>query len=92
MHDENVWRELFENWPASLPPKGMVVTKLGENVPFVMFLLRPGIVLLQRDKPDSSGGRQVMLSYEDIAAVKITDPVDLVRFQAFGFSPPPSAG
>ena len=90
MQGENVWRELFENWPPSLPPRGLVVTRQGENVPFVMFLLRPGIVLLQRDKPDSSGGRQVLLSYEEIAAVKIVDPVELVRFQAFGFSPPPS--
>ena len=90
MGDENVWKDLFENWPPSLPPKGLVVTKGGENVPFVMFLLRPGIVLLQRDKPDTAGGRQVMLAYDQIAAVKITEPTDLVRFQAFGFAPPPS--
>ena len=90
MTDRNVWAELFENWPPSLPPKGLVVTRQGESVPFVMFLLRPGVLLLQRDKPDSSGGRQVMLAYDEIAAVKITEPTDLVRFQAFGFSPPPS--
>ena len=88
--DNNVWSDLFENWPPSLPPRGLVVTRQGENIPFVMFLLRPGIVLLQRDKPDSNNGRQVMLAYAEIAAVKITEPTDLVRFQAFGFSPPPA--
>lgn len=88
----SVWIDLFENWPASLPPKGLVVTKQGENIPFVMFLLRPGVLLLQRDRPDNTGGRQVMLDYNEIAAVKITEPTEIVRFQAFGFSPPPAAG
>ena len=88
--DKNVWSDLFENWPPGFPPKGLVVTRQGENIPFVMFLLRPGVILLQRDKPDSAGGRQIMLSYAEIAAVKITEPTDLVRFQTFGFAPPPS--
>jgi hypothetical protein len=88
MDSATTWRELFENWPPSIPRKGVVVTKFGENVPFVMYLLRPGMILLERDKPDTIGGRKVMLAYDQIAAVKIVDPLELIRFQAFGFAPP----
>lgn len=87
---ENVWKSLFENWAPSVPRRGLCLTKQGESIMFVAYLLSPGIVLLERDKPDSSGGRKVMVSYDDIACVKIIDPLELARFQAMGFAPPPS--
>lgn len=88
MEQENVWRNLFETWPPSIPRRGLVVTKYGENIPFVKYLLSPGVVLLEREKPDTVGGRKVLLAYDQIACVKITDPLDLVQFQAMGFAPP----
>lgn len=88
MEPDNVWRQLFENWPPSIPRKGLVVTKFGENISFIKYMLSPGVVLLEREKPDTVGGRKVLLAYADIACVKIIDPLDLVLFQAMGFAPP----
>ena len=82
------WRLLFENWPDSLPRRGLVITTFNESIPFVGYLLSGGILLLDRDKPDTLGARKVMLSYDSISAVKITDVIELVRFQAMGFQPP----
>lgn len=82
------WRNLFETWPASMPRRGMVITTFGEAIPFVGYLLTEGIVLLERDRPDTLGARKVLLSYDSIAALKITDVIELDRFQVMGFQPP----
>lgn len=82
------WRTLFESWPESVPRRGMLITSFGESIPFVGYLLSGGIVLLERDKPDSLGARKVMIAYDNIASIKITDVIDLARFQALGFQPP----
>lgn len=88
MNSGEYWRMLFENWPASLPRRGLVITTFGESIPFVAYLLSPGIVLLERDKPDTLGARKVMLAYDAIASIKITDVIELARFQELGFQPP----
>jgi hypothetical protein len=88
MNSGDYWRMLFETWPASLPRRGLLITTFGESIPFVGYLLSQGIVLLDRDKPDSVGARKVMIAYEAIAAIKITDVIDLERFQELGFQPP----
>jgi hypothetical protein len=88
MNPGEYWRMLFETWPASLPRRGLLITTFGEAIPFVGYLLSPGIVLLERDKPDSVGGRKVLLAYDAISAIKITDVIDLARFQELGFQPP----
>ena len=82
------WRSLFENWPASVPRRGLLITVFNESIPFVNYMMSGGILLLERDKPDSLGGRKVMISYDAISAVKITDVIDLARFQVLGFQPP----
>ncbi|MBL4884275.1 MAG: hypothetical protein JKY95_16700 [Planctomycetaceae bacterium] len=82
------WRTLFESWPEVIPRHGLVVTMQGETIPFVGYLVSGGIVLLDRDKPDSYGARKVMLAYEAIASVKITTPMELARFQVMGFQAP----
>ena len=79
------WRSLFENWPDTIPRRGLVVTTFQEAIPFTGFLISGGILLLERDKPDSIGARKVMLAYEAISAVKITDVIELARFQVMGF-------
>jgi hypothetical protein len=82
------WRNLFETWPEAIPRRGLVITTWGEAISFVSYLLSGGILLLERDRPDTAGARKVMLSWDAISAVKITDVIDLNRFQVMGFQPP----
>ncbi|MGQ0636666.1 MAG: hypothetical protein ACT4QC_18805 [Planctomycetaceae bacterium] len=82
------WRMLFEGWPSSLPRRGLLITTFGEAIPFVGYLLSPGIVLLDRDRPDTMGARKVLVAFDNIAALKITDVIELDRFQTLGFQPP----
>ena len=82
------WKKLFENWPAELPREGLLITTFGETIPFRDYLLSPGIVLLERDKPDSSGSRKVMLAFAAISALKITAVRDLADFKSMGFQAP----
>jgi hypothetical protein len=82
------WRSLFENWPASVPRRGLLITTFNESIPFVKYLMSGGILLLEREIPDTTGARKVMVAYDAIAAVKITDVVELANFQALGFQPP----
>jgi hypothetical protein len=82
------WRGLFENWPEAIPRRGVVVTIFNETIPFASFMISGGILLLERDKPDTIGARKVMLAYDSISAVKITDVIEMARFQVMGFQPP----
>jgi len=82
------WRHLFENWPETIPKSGIVVTRFQESIAFADFLISGGILLLEREQPDSTGARKVMLPYTEIAAVKITNILDLARFQVMGFQTP----
>lgn len=88
MHAAEAWRSIFENWPESINRQGLVVTTFNEAVPFVDFLISGNILLLERDIPDSYGARKVMVAYDAIQAVKITQPLDLARFQVMGFQSP----
>jgi hypothetical protein len=83
-----VWRSLFENWPESIPREGLLVTTFNEHVPFNGFLISGGVLLVERDKPDTYGSRKVMVAYSAILAVKITSVIELGRFQVMGFQPP----
>lgn len=88
MNTGDNWRMLFEGWPANLPRRGLLITTFGESIPFVGYLLSPGIVLLDRDKPDTLGARKVLVAYDNIAILKFTDVIELDRFHAMGFQPP----
>ena len=88
MESDESWRGLFENWPESIPREGLLVTIFQETIPFVNFLISGGILLVERDKPDSVGARKVMIAYNAISAVKITSPMELARFQVMGFQAP----
>jgi hypothetical protein len=88
MDSSECWQVLFENWPPSFPPKGIVVTSYQETIPFVNFMIRDGMVVLERDKPDSHDARKVVLLFGSIAALKITATFDLDRFKELGFKPP----
>ena len=82
------WRTLFEMWPNTLPRQGILVTVFQETMPFTDFRISAGLLLIERDRPDSHGGRKVMLSFEVIAALKLADPGELNRYQSLGFEGP----
>jgi len=63
MDSGEYWKMLFESWPDTLPREGLLITTFQESIPFRDYLLSPGIVLLDRDKPDSAGARKVMLAF-----------------------------
>jgi len=88
MHTAEAWRTLFENWPEAIPRQGILITSFNESIPFRDFLISGSIVLVERETPDSLGARKVMVAYDAIAAVKITNPMDLARFQVMGFQAP----
>lgn len=88
METAEAWRSLFETWPESIPKSGMLITNTQESIPFVNFLISGGILLLERDKPDSLGARKVMVAYSAISAVKIASTLELARFQVMGFQAP----
>ena len=66
----------------------MLVTSFGETIGFKDFLISGSILLIERETPDSLGARKVMIAYDGIAAVKITSPMELARFQVMGFQSP----
>jgi hypothetical protein len=66
----------------------LLVTTFNEHVPFNGFLISGGVLLVERDKPDTYGSRKVMVAYSAILAVKITSVIELGRFQVMGFQPP----
>jgi hypothetical protein len=85
MEATETWRALFENWPESVPRDGLLVTNFQEQIPFVNFMISGGILLVERDKPDSYGARKVMIAYD---AIKFTNTLELARFQVMGFQAP----
>lgn len=88
MNSGEHWRAIFENWPESIPREGLLVSVFQEHIPFTNFLISGGVLLIDRDKPDSYGARKVMIAYEAISAVKFTNTLELARYQALGFQPP----
>ena len=88
MNASESWRALFENWPSVIPREGLLVTTFQDQIPFRDFLVSGGVLLVERDKPDSMGARKVMIAYEAISAVKLSTPMELARFQVMGFQAP----
>lgn len=82
------WRAIFENWPNIVPRQGSVVTNYGDTIAFKDFLISGKILLIERETPDSSGARKVMVPYEVISAVKLSTPMELAKLQVMGFQSP----
>ena len=80
-----VWRDFFSNWPAEVPQRGVVVTNFDEQVPFASFLINEHMIMLERMAPDANGGRRLLLPFDCILGVKITDPVKNEIFAGIGF-------
>jgi len=79
------WRDLFRRWPAELPRRGIIMTSMGEGIPFSGFLTCEGFLLVARTTPDSAGARTVVLPYENVVALKLTDVVKPKVFAMLGF-------
>lgn len=82
-----VWQNLFENWPDAIKRNGSIVTVQGDAVPFVNFMVSDGLLLVERDGPDVSGARRVIVGYDSIAMVKLTSAAEMSLFESMGFQP-----
>ncbi|MCA8991248.1 MAG: hypothetical protein KDA69_07520 [Planctomycetaceae bacterium] len=88
MDTTQAWRSFFENWPSELPQNGIIITTFQESIPFVRFLIGEGTIAIERDRPDTIGARKVIIGFNAISAVKMTDTDDFSRFLQMGFSEP----
>ncbi len=79
------WDAFFNNWPASIPRKGVLQTGLNETMPFKDFWLKEGMLLIERVTPDAMGARFVLLSFEAVNLVKFTNPLNAAEIAAAGF-------
>ena len=82
---QSQWATLFRRWPAEVPTKGIVTDTHGESNPFKGFMLAGDMLLLERSNPDALGARFIMLSFESISAVKLTEPLKADVFRTMGF-------
>jgi hypothetical protein len=85
----DIWRQCFQQWPADLDRRGVLVTSFDEQIPFEGFAISEEMLLLERRAPDTVGARMVFIAYQSIQALKIVDVVKLKSFQALGFVIPP---
>ena len=85
MDRATVWKNLFTNWPKSLPRKGVLVTEGGEQTPFAEFMTTDDVVLVQRRAPDTMGAREVFVPYGEILLLKMTEVVKPSAYREAGF-------
>lgn len=81
-----VWRDVFLNWPSSLPRRGVIVSTLNDAIPFKSFLTKGDTLLLERTNPDPIGTRFILLAYHAIHLLKLTDPLKESVLTAAGYS------
>jgi deoxyribodipyrimidine photolyase-like uncharacterized protein len=86
MSPTDVWKEVFTNWPTSLARRGIVITTLNESTPFKGFMIRDEMLLLERTNPDPLGARYVLIGFDAINCVKLTDVVKESVFASAGFT------
>lgn len=79
------WKDFFCRWPRGIPRRGVLVTSFDEQIPFAGFLISEAFLLLERTTPDSMGARMVVLPYENLAALKITEVVKPAALESMGF-------
>ena len=80
------WKDVFTNWPAALPRRGIAVSTLNEAIPFKSFLLKGETLMLERTNPDATGARFVVLSFDGIHMLKLTDPIKESVLNAAGYA------
>jgi hypothetical protein len=85
MNSSQIWREVFVEWPAAIPRRGMVVSSLNEPMPFKGFMVKGETVLLERTNPDALGARFIVLAFDAIHCLKFVDPLTEETFTAAGY-------
>jgi hypothetical protein len=85
MQPETCWKAFFLKWPKDLPRRGILVTVLNDQHPFKAFMTTDEMVLLERQNPDPLGSRILMLEFNQIALVKLTDVIQQSIFKKMGF-------
>ena len=83
--ETSAWKGFFTAWPAELAPRGVLVTSFGEQIPFDGFHTSEQFVIVCRTTPDTVGARQVVVPYNNIAALKIVDVLKTGAFEPMGF-------
>ena len=83
------WQDFFENWPGTMARGGMLVTTFGEQIPFGGFSIKDSLILIQRNTPDNVGARHLLIPFEAISALKITEVVSNDVFTKAGFTGEP---
>jgi hypothetical protein len=81
----DVWRDCLRNWPAEVERRGVLVTVFGEQIAFNNFATSDTMLLVERIAPDTVGARTVLVDYQQVAALKLTDVVKMKSFQSLGF-------
>lgn len=79
------WQDFFQEWPASIPRRGIVTNSLNEQMPFKGFMLKGTMILLERNNPDAMGGRFILMNFTSIDSVKFIDPLKESDATAGGF-------
>lgn len=79
------WKTFFAQWPKDLPHRGVLITVLNDQVPFRAFMISDDMILLERNNPDPIGARIVLVPFDQISTLKITDVVREPVFAASGF-------
>jgi len=82
------WRGVFEHWPADWERRGILVSKFQETIEFADFRIAGELLLVERERPDSLGGRKVIMSFDAVAALKTKDTDALSKYRALGFVDP----
>jgi hypothetical protein len=85
--EPNTWRDYFARWPKAMPRRGVVVA-IFDQVPFINFALSDETILLERQAPDTTGARMVVIPYGNIHAVKITEVINPRILEEQGFRLP----
>lgn len=79
------WKTFFTDWPAAFPRGGVLVSTLNEMIPFRRFWLKDDFVLLERNAPDATGGRYVLMGFDVINSVKFVNPLKDEMIAQAGF-------
>lgn len=85
MESAFAWQQLFEQWPRNRSRSGIILTSSQEPISFVDFKTIPGILALERERPDSQEARKVLVAFSAITAVKFTDTAPFSEMTALGF-------
>ena len=89
MSTVNTWTDVFRGWPAELPRRGVLIATFGEQIPFSGFSAAEAFLLVERQSPDTTGARMILLPYSNILGLKIVDVVKAKVFQPLGFEQHP---